>query len=159
MRRFVLAAFALTVLAACQPEVVPLSDEDVAAVRGIGTSYAQAVLAEDAGSVAALYAEDGVEMPPDAHSIEGRAAIQASYEVVGPTPHEFTLTSVEIDGWGETAVDRGNWHWVATPEDSTEQITLTGKYIAIARKQEDGSWLWSAVIYNGDMPLPTPDQQ
>jgi len=44
MRRFVLAAIALTVLAACQPADTALSAEDVAAVNNVRTSYAQGVI-------------------------------------------------------------------------------------------------------------------
>ena len=79
MRRIVLSAFALTVLAACQPEVGLLSDEGVVAMRNLRTSYAQAVIAGDADGVAAVYAENATEMPPDLPAREGRAAIRAAY--------------------------------------------------------------------------------
>ena len=157
MRRIVLAAFALTVLAACQPEVGPLSDEDAAAVRNLGTSYAQAVLAGDADAVAALYTENATEMPPDMPAREGRAAIRAAYEAEAGVVEEFTLTSVEIDGRAELAFDRGTWSWTGVVVDTAEAVTLTGKYVSIARKQGDGSWFWAAAIWNSDAPLPQPE--
>jgi hypothetical protein len=36
----------------------------------------------------------------------------------------------------------------------SEPMTDSGKYMAIARRQEDGAWLWTAVIWNSDLPLP-----
>ncbi len=158
MRRLALAAVSCSILAiACQPEVGPLSDEDIAAVRTIATSYAQAVLAGDADAVAALYAEDAIEMPADVPAREGRAAIRAAYEAESAVIQEFTLTSVETDGRAGLAFDRGTWSWTGMPEGMTEPITLTGKWVGIAREQEDGSWLWTAAIWNSDAPLPQPE--
>jgi ketosteroid isomerase-like protein len=157
MRRIVLSAFALTVLAACQPEVGPLSDEDFAAVRGIGTSYALAVSAGDADAVAALYTESATEMPPDMPAREGQAAIRAAYEAEAGVVEEFTLSPVEIDGRAGLAFDRGTWSWTGVIADTLEAVTLTGKYMVILRKQEDGSWLMTDAIWNSDAPMPQPE--
>jgi hypothetical protein len=46
---------------------------------------------------------------PDAPAIEGRAAIRAATEPdPGITVQEFTITSLEIDGYGDLAFDRGH---------------------------------------------------
>ena len=157
MRRLALAVFSLTFLAACQPGAGPLSDEDVAAVRDLGTSYAEASLAADADAIAALYTESAVEMPPNMPTREGRAAIHAAYEGEGGVTQEFAVTSLEIDGIDGLAFDRGTWSWTGIPPGMTEPATDTGKYLSIARKQEDGSWLWTRVIWNSDLPLPQPE--
>jgi hypothetical protein len=36
----------------------------------------------------------------------------------------------------------------------TAPVSETGKHIVIARRQADGSWLWTDVIYNSDAPIP-----
>ena len=151
MRRFVLAAFAVSVLAACQPEAGPLTGEEVAAVRNIATSYGQAVRAGDADAVTALYALDAVEMPPDMPARMGRAAIGAAYTVA---LEGFSITSVEVDGRAGLAYDRGTWSFTGMAADTA--FTVTGKYLVIAHEQVDGSWLWTNVIWNSDARLPQP---
>jgi hypothetical protein len=42
-------------------------------------------------------------------------------------------------------------------EGAEEPITLIGKYVVIARKQEDGAWLWTLNIWNTDAPMPRPE--
>jgi ketosteroid isomerase-like protein len=104
--------------------------------------------------------QDAVEMPPNEPATVGRAAIRhryASWFEVGAETSEFTLTSVDIDGMDGLAYDRGTWTWTGIPPGMTELITDTGKYLGIARRQEDGTWLWTAVIWNSDLPLPQPE--
>jgi len=154
MRRFFAVAVGLTLLAGCEPEAAPLSPEDATAVRQIGLAYAAAVLAGDADAVVALYAADAVEMPPNSPTRAGLAAIRGGYEGEMEVAQAFTVTSAEVDGRGDLAYDRGTWSWTGIVEGMTEPVTETGKYVAIAREQEDDSWLWQAVIWNSDTPLP-----
>jgi ketosteroid isomerase-like protein len=157
MRRIVLAAFALTVLSACEPAGDPLDDEDLAAVRSLEASYVQAVAAGDADAVVALYTEHAVEMPPNMPAREGRANLRSGYGTDAGVTQEFTMTASEIDGRGGLAFDRGTYSWTGMPPGMTEPMTETGKYLAIAREQEDDAWLWAVIIWNSDTPLPQPE--
>lgn len=144
---------AMLLVTACQPAAGPLSDADVTALRALGQSYAQAVLAGDADAVASLYAEDAVEMPPSVPSRVGKDAIRAGYQGGVPAT-AFTMTAVEIAGRADLAYDRGTWSWTGVMPGMAEPATEAGKYLAIARRQADGSWLWTAVIWNSDAPPP-----
>jgi len=147
-------------LVACQPATAPLSDADIAAISDLGSSYASANIAGDADAVAALYTEDAIEMPPNEPATQGRAGIReryASYFALDAETIEFTVTPVEIDGMADLAFDRGTWTWTGIPPGMTESTTDTGKYLGIVRRQADGSWLWTAVIWNSDLPLPEPE--
>ncbi|UCG87453.1 MAG: DUF4440 domain-containing protein [Gemmatimonadota bacterium] len=158
MRRLALPALSLALVAACQPGVAPLSDEDVVALRNLGTAHTEAVLAGDMDAAVAMYAEDAIWLAPDAPALEGRAAIRATMQLEpGITLQDFTITSLEIDGYGDLAYDRGTWSQTIVSEGVEEPITFTGTYVVIARKQEDGSWLWTVDIWNSDAPLPRPD--
>ena len=161
MRRFVFAVLSLAFLAtACQPAGAPLSDEDVASIRSLATSYAQAYMAKDVDAVAAVFTNDAVQMPPDVPAQVGIAAIRSFYEdAFGAATDmgEFTVTPVEIAGMDGLAYDRATWSWTGVMPGMTEAITMTGKYVAILRRQEDGAWLWTATIWNGDQPLPQPE--
>jgi ketosteroid isomerase-like protein len=159
MRRFVALLLPLLALA-CQPESSGLADRDVAAIRALGDSYARAVVAQDADAVAAAYAPDAIEMPPREPATAGRQAIRDRYAAglrSGMTTREFTFRSEEIDGREGLAYDRGAWSWTGTPPGMVGPVAETGKYVAIARRQEDGSWLWSATIWNSDVQLPSSE--
>jgi ketosteroid isomerase-like protein len=111
----------------------------------------------DADAVAAVYADDAIEMPPNEPAVAGKSAVAdkyASFFEQGVGADAFTVTSVEIDGMEDVAFDRGTWSWTGTPPGMSEPMTDSGKYMAIARRQEDGAWLWTAVIWNSDLPLP-----
>jgi ketosteroid isomerase-like protein len=153
MRRFVLAAFALTVLVACQPLDTALSNEDIAAVTNLSTAYTQAARAGDADGVAVLYAEDAIEMPGDAPARVGIAAIRGGY--APPGIPDLTVTVMELDGRDGLAYERGTWSSTLPVADTT--VGMTGKYLVIARKQADGSWLRTNVIWNNDAPMPQPE--
>jgi uncharacterized protein (TIGR02246 family) len=155
MRRIVFAAFALTVLAACQTESVELSADDVAAIADLRTSYTQALIAGDADGIAVQYADNATEMPPDMPAREGRAAIRAAYE--NSVAAAFATTSMEIDGRDGLAFDRGTFSMTSVATDTAPAVTIVGKYILIVREQADGSWLWSSTIWNTDAPMPQPE--
>lgn len=147
----------LVVLAAsaCQPAAVQLSEDDMAAIRELGTSYARANLAKDADAVVAVYADDAMEMPPNEATTVGKAAIRARYASwfqADVASIEFTITPAEIAGANGLAYARGTWTWTGVPPGMTEPVSEAGKHLAIARRQEDGSWLWTVAMWNSDPP-------
>jgi len=157
-RSALLAALALALASsACQPpaqEPAGLSEEDLAAIRAIPQSYTEATLANDYAALAAHWAEDAVSMVPNQSLIEGRAAIQTRYEAVLGMVTEHSDTMVEIDGRGDLAYARGVISIAFTPKGMPEPVRDTIKYLAVLRKQPDGSWLFTHVCWNSDLPLP-----
>jgi ketosteroid isomerase-like protein len=150
---------AFLVAVACQPAAAPLTDEDVAAIRTLGASYTQALLAGDADGVAAQWVDAGIEMPPNVPAAAEKAAIRARYAEafqLGLEMQSFTITPVEIDGMDGLAFERGTYTWSGILPGESEPTTDSGKYLGISRRQQDGSWLWTATIWNSDLPLPQP---
>jgi ketosteroid isomerase-like protein len=158
MRRLALAVLSLAFLAACQPGVAPLTDEDITALNDIRTAYVETTLAGGCDAHAALYAENAVLLAQNESTVEGREAIKAACEAA-EVPQDFTLTALEIDGYGDLAFDRGTWTWTGAAADTVEAATLTGKYVTILRKQADGSWLVTVDMWNSDAPLPQPEPE
>jgi uncharacterized protein (TIGR02246 family) len=149
-----LIALALMVTA-CQPqapEVVQLSEEDVASIKQGSRTYVTTTLARDYNAWIELFTEDAVIMPPNTTILEGREAIRADAEAYPPFT-SFTITPLEIDGLGDLAFARGTFSYTWAPEDA-DPITESGKYIEIWRKQTDGSWRLIRDIWNSDQPLP-----
>jgi uncharacterized protein (TIGR02246 family) len=151
-----LLALALTSTAGQLPaqEAAGLSDEDVAAIRGNSDTYTQLTLAGDFAGLAAMFTEDAVRMPPNAPALEGRTAIQAFAEAYYSTITEFESTTTEVGGAGDVAFARGTYSLTATPEGALEPVSDSGKWMAICKRQPDGTWLMTANIWNSDLPLP-----
>ena len=160
--RNVLAATLALVVAttACQPpaqEAAGLSEEDIAVLKAREEQeWPQAILAGDAAAAAGMHSENAVRLGPNQPILEGRANIQASLEewLSKFDVTEFTQTVEDINGRGDLAYVRGSVRIAITRVDTGQQIADEQKYVAIIRRQSDGSWLTDIAIWNSDLPLP-----
>ena len=143
----------------CQPQQqVPtlLSQEDVAAIGEFVASYRDVALAQDFEQLATFFTADGVRNPPNAPPSEASSAsLQAAYGGVT----SFENAPEYVDGRGSLAYARGSYSITLAPEGTAESIGDTGHYVAILRKQEDGRWLISYLIFNSDQPMPQPEAE
>ena len=123
---------------------------DEQAIRGQVDRWLQLVKAKDAAGIAALYAEDGAVMPPNAPIGKGRAAIQQTWASMMQTPG-FDLTFVPeqiiVSSSGDMALDRGTYRLKIAPNGT--ETTDTGKYVVVWRKI-GGEWKAAADIFNSD---------
>ena len=129
------------------------SSPDVVKVR---TAYLTAVNAGDPKGVAALYTDDGVEMPPNEAMVKGRAAIE-KYQAGFLTAHtvKLSLTGIESMATGDSAYDVGTYSQTITPKQGGgKPIVDRGKYIVLLRRGPDGQWRVKYAIYNSDLPAP-----
>ena len=145
--------------AGCQTAPTPQPKMDVAAdtraIDALADQYAAAMNSSDAAAVAAVYADDAIEMPPDQAAIEGKQAIQASYEA---TFKEYAvksaLTPLETQMAGDWAYKRGNYTNTVTPK-SGKPMEQSGKYLVIAKRQPDGSWKDYRATWNSNNLPPS----
>ncbi|MGH7543360.1 MAG: YybH family protein [Gemmatimonadota bacterium] len=165
--RFLPLIAALGLLAACQTEpaeetgaTVEAAATDAASVRteieAMDDRFEQAFLAEDAATVASLYAEDAIALPPGAPRAEGRAAIQSlfgSWFEMVPAPEGFTLTTddLQVAGSGDIAYEVGTYTSRGTSPEG-ESYDETGKYLVVWRNV-DGQWMIARDVWNGDAPM------
>ena len=164
-QRLLLLSVAALLLPACQAGGKPANDSTdmngttvvdngaaEQALRGHVDRWLQLVKAKDAAGIAALYAEDGAVMPPNAPIGKGRGAIQQTWESMMRTPG-FDLTFVPeqiiVSSSGDMALDRGTYRLTIAP-DGTAQ-TDTGKYVVVWRKI-GSEWKAAADIFNSDLP-------
>jgi len=155
---FAFALAAMLMLAGCQTAPPPQPKMDVAAdtraVNALADQYAAAMNSSDAAAVAATYADDAIEMPPDQAAIEGKQAIQASYEAMFKEyAVKFALTPLETQLAGDWAYQRGNYTDTVTPK-SGKPMEQSGKYLVIAKRQPDGSWKDYRATWNSNNPPP-----
>ena len=141
-----------------EPGIKALSDEDVAEIKTLYDEWVPAVKSRDWDTVANLYTEDTVVMPPNMPLVEGREAVKVFFANYPPLK-DMSFSPLEIDGYGDIAYVSGTYSMIIQPEGAPEPIHDTGKYLEIRRKQEDGSWLLAIDIFNSDLPLPAPAEK
>ena len=125
---------------------------DEQAIRGQVDRWLQLVKAKDAAGIAALYAEDGAVMPPNAPIGKGRTAIQQTWASMMQTPGfdlTFTPEQIVVSSSGDMALDRGSYSLTIAPDGTTQ--TDTGKYVVVWRKI-GSEWKAAADIFNSDLP-------
>ncbi len=133
-----------------------LSEADRTAIRQADENDMKLMNAKDWKGDSALYAEDAVLLPPNQAAVQGRASIQAWMEAFPPFSN-FQEQSLEIEGQGDLAYDRGTYSMTVTLPGAAP-IEDRGKYLTIWRKQADGSWMVHRGTFNSDLPLPAPEK-
>jgi len=131
-----------------------LSEADRMAIRQANETDMKMINAKDWQGDLVLYEDDAVELPPYQAAVQGKAAIQTWYEAFPPFSN-FQVQSLEIEGRGDLAYDRGTYSMTMTPPGATP-IEDHGKYLTIWHKQHGGLWKISRVMFNSDVPLPAP---
>lgn len=156
-RRSLLTAMLLAAAAACQPAApAGLTDADRDAIKAADAEFTRLAMAADfAGLVGKAYAEDAIFMAPNAPAVTGSAAIQTAMAAFPPISN-FVITSQEIEGTATMAYARGAYTMTLTPPGAAP-IQDSGKFLAIWRKQADGTWKMTRDMFSSDLPVPAPE--
>jgi uncharacterized protein (TIGR02246 family) len=112
------------------------------AIESAMRRYVDASNKGDAATLASLYADDAMLLPPDHEPIRGRDAIGAFWGQGTDEGLEVTNLAVEVDGNLGYLV--GRYHLPATDEEPAD----SGKYVMCLKRQRDGSWKLTADIWN-----------
>ncbi|MGH9712615.1 MAG: YybH family protein [Candidatus Acidiferrales bacterium] len=131
-----------------------LSASDTAAVRAVLEHYRTAWLAGDADGVRSTFTQDAVLLPHHGvPPVVGMAAINEFWFPSTPTKTtitKFVQTLDEVGGDGFLAYVRGRSEVAWTVEDGgkKESWRNAGNFLAVCKKQADGKWLISHLIWN-----------
>jgi ketosteroid isomerase-like protein len=71
-----------------------------------------------------------------------------------PTITKFDITTAETGGHGDVGFDRGDFTLAAKLPDGTE-INDPGSFMSVFRRQSDGSWKHSRVMWHSNLPMLT----
>jgi ketosteroid isomerase-like protein len=143
-----------TVLPGCRPVEPEFSGEDVAAIRAAMDTYVQHALAGDWDAWGTILAADIVYMPPNQAPLIGREAA-VGFGKSFPKITSLTSTPEEIEGRGDLAYLRGKYSYSATLPDG-QNLTESGTYLALHRRQADGAWPFTHLIWHSDSQPATP---
>ena len=136
----------------------PVSDDSATLRRMIDANlarFADAFKRGDAAGLAALYADDAVELNPGLPPSEGVEAIQQGFTSFfnGVTATDAKFTTHDIVIGGNTAIERGTYALRLRPKGGTgNDIVDTGKYLTVWQRQPDGLWKIIRGISNSDRP-------
>jgi ketosteroid isomerase-like protein len=127
-----------------------LTEEDIGALREATDQYRDAEAVNDWEAVTMLYTDSAIRMLPQGPTIQGREAILREFESRPHAITEYDQRMEEFDGFGDVAYVRGVFSYAVNIEGKNS--SGTGKYIAIYRRQSDGTWLIDRDIFNFDEP-------
>ena len=107
--------------------------------------------AGNAAGVAALYTEDGMILPPDTTSVQGRDSIKAWVEkdIAANKGNKVQIATVESSQSGDLGFARGTFKFL----DASGKAFVEGKWIEV-RKKVGGKWYISRDIWNTDTAMP-----
>ena len=118
--------------------------------------WLDAMKANDAEALGRLVTEDAVLMPPHDQPVVGRQGVidwfagvvkQARTTAVGVPQREVIMA-------GDVGIERGSFTWQVAPTGGGAPIEDRGNYLAVWRRQSDGSWKVTREIWNSTLPVP-----
>lgn len=129
-----------------------LTEQDLAEIREMTeVTWANACMASDWDTAAALLTEDVDYMPSDLPLLKGRQAVK-EFLMDFPELREFHQAVEEVQGDTSLAVMRGTFGGTFMVEG--QEVSAVGKLLCTAKKEDD-RWQFAAVCWNWDAP-PAP---
>lgn len=147
-------ALILCALTSCAPSAVDLSAGDRERLRSAMDQYMSTAKAADWDGWGALVTPDVFYSPPNIAPMTSRAEV-VIWSRSFPQITRLVLTADETAGRGDVAYVRGTYALgIALPDGSP--VADSGVYLQVSRRQTDGSWLISQMVYHSVLPIPAP---
>ena len=157
LRHLALGIGTVVALSACAPAAPPPVDTaaEEAAIKAVTAAWLEAYNAGDVEKIVAMYAEDGVLMPPHAAVATGHAGIRT---FLTADTAAAKAAGVKLVPGATTAGVAGDTGWESgsyTATDASGTTVDSGSYLSVSRKT-NGKWLFVRDTYNSDRPMPAP---
>lgn len=155
MRRIVTSLAALLVLAVsgCAPQVDVAAEED--AIRDLtDVEWMEAGQAKDIERWVSFHTDDASLLPPNAPIVTGKEAIRAVVSNLISTPGwaaSWQTTKIEVSRSGDLAYSYGPQETTVNDAEGNP-VSDQQKWVAVWKKQPDGSWKCAVLILNSDGP-------
>jgi uncharacterized protein (TIGR02246 family) len=119
--------------------------QDKAAIQSLNDKFAKAFNSGDIATLAALYTEDAVILPPGVEMMKGRSAIQAFWKAAAEQLGDATLTAVDVKPLGTDAAREIGTFSLRTKGQQPQEIM--GKYVVVWEKV-GSDWKLATDIWN-----------
>jgi uncharacterized protein (TIGR02246 family) len=147
---WILAA-ALALHPACSGQRPGDQKAATAAINDIWNRYSSSLNSGDIDRWMSLWADNGVQMPPNEPPVIGKEAIRARNKgVLDRFAFNITITNDEVRVGGDWAFARGMYAATLTPKAGGAAVSIDGKYMTILARQPDGSWKIQRDIFNSN---------
>ncbi|MES2126544.1 MAG: SgcJ/EcaC family oxidoreductase [Pseudomonadota bacterium] len=129
---------------------------DVAAIQAVDQAWLKAFNGNEPETLANLYAENAVLLPPGAPGVHGRAAIKAFFtKEAGGAAKDGVVFGLGAKPDGGAHGDLGWASGTYTIKDKAGKVLETGKYLSVSKKK-DGKWQYVRDTWNSDGAPPPP---
>ena len=127
------------------------SDSARTAITANARRYERAVLAGNMDSLAALYASNGMVMPPNMPMAHGSDAIKTTFHnmMAAAPPTTFAITPRAVSASGDLAIEDGTWKY--TGKMGTATMADSGMYL-IHWHRSGGDWKIMQHTWNSQNP-------
>ena len=155
----VLAGLFVLVTSGCAPQVDVEAEQ--AAIRELtDVEWMEAGQAKDVERWVSFHTDDASLLPPNAPIVTGKEAIRAVVSNLISTPGwaaSWQTTKIEVSRSGDLAYSYGPQQ---TTVDDAEgnPVTDQQKWVAVWKKQPDGSWKCAVLILNSNGPAATTSE-
>ncbi len=120
--------------------------------------------AKDTEALADHYADDAYFVAPNLAPADGTTAIRKIYATGSTDPAfevHFASDKIDVAGSGDMAYARGKFTEKYTDQKTSKVMTTSGSYLAVYKKQDDGSWkvVEDFVSSDPDATKPVPPEK
>ncbi len=149
----IVATLVVLAVSGCAPQVD--MEAEAAAIReATDVEWLEAGQAKDLDLWVSFHTDDASLLPPNAPIVTGKEAIRAFVSKLISTPGwaaSWQTTKIEVSRSGDLAYSYGTQK---TTVDDAEgnPVTDQQKWVAVWKKQPDGSWKCAVLILNSDGP-------
>jgi len=148
----------LAFLPGCQNQATADKRADEAALKSLDEEWSKTVGSRDVEKMTSYYADDAIVMLPNIPTLTGKEAIRNLWKSMldsATFSGGWKATKVEVARSADLAYISGDYEFTEQ-DDGGKPITDKGKYVAVWRKQADGSWRCVADMFNSDLPAGAP---
>jgi ketosteroid isomerase-like protein len=137
------------------PAALATPEQSIAAVKDADTKWSKAAQAHDLTTLFTFYADDATVLPANAELLTNKPSVQ-KYWTEQLTPGvdvSWTPMYVESSAFGDMVYVVGSYSMATKPVKGKGKASADhGKYMAVWKKQADGSWKAEADTWNSDLP-------
>lgn len=148
----------VSLVPACQRQAPGTRAADEQAIRTASdVDWLKAANAKDVERVLSFYADDALLLPPNAPIATGKEAIRTVWSQFVAIPGfaiNWQTTKVEVSRAGDLAYQVASFE-VTVNDPKGRPVADRGKYVAVWKRQPDGSWRVITDIWNSNSPPPS----